>query len=158
MLARFRVAALIALALFASVGAAHAATVEIPIGTWAADLITTIILPIVGTAVLWLLAQFRGPWVQSLRTQAAEQLLAHAIAYGFNATAGAVRGKAVSIEIGNTVVATALSYAVTNGPHWLVAWLGGAEGVRDKILARLTVPEDAAILGGVIVPAPPPAA
>ncbi len=155
MLSRLFGAITLALAvLVLSTFGASAATVEIPVGNWAATAIT-FALPFVGAGVIWVLNRIRAPWAQKLRTEAAEQLLAYAISFGFNATAGAVRGKAVSVNVGNEVVARALAYAIANGPAWLLKWLGGEAGIRDKILARLTVPEDAAIDAGKIVSAPP---
>ncbi|MBN9433978.1 MAG: hypothetical protein J0I45_16220 [Bosea sp.] len=148
--------ALLALALIVVPIAAQAATVEVPIGEWAAAAIN-FALPLVGAGIIWLLALAQKvgvPYANRLRTEQAEQLLAMAVTYGLNATAGAVKGKAVSVEVGNAVVSTALSYAIANGPSKLIGWLGGEDGIRDKILARLTVPEDAAIQNGEIVPAP----
>lgn len=74
-----------------------------------------------------------------------------AVNYGLNAVAGATKGKTLSIDVGNQVVTQALGYAVDNGPGKLIGWLGGEEGIRDKILARLTLPEEAVIEDGAIV-------
>ncbi len=153
MLSRLLGAITLALALLVlSALGALAATVEIPVGQWAADVISFAI-PLVGGALIWILSRIPSPWIQKLRTEAAEQLLANAVSYGLNATAGAVKGRTVSVEVGNDVVAAALGYAVANGPSKLIAWLGGEDGIRDKILARLTVPENAAIADGEIIPA-----
>ncbi len=152
MIARLRGPALLALALFAIPFAAHAATVSIPVGDWTVGALG-FVSTFVGAGIIWLLSKIGTPWAQKLRTDAAEQLLGRAVSYGINATAGAVAGKAVTVEVGNTVVATALNYAIEYGPARLIGWLGGEAGIRDKILARLTVPEDAAIVDGAIVPA-----
>lgn len=153
MFSRLLGALALAFAMLAFPVAAQAATIEVPVGDWAAAIIT-FATPLIGAFLIWVLSRFQGPWAQKLRTDAAEQLLANAVAYGLNATAGAVKGKTVSVDVGNQVVAAAADYAVANGPGKLVGWLGGEDGIRDKILARLTVPEDAAIQDGEIVPAP----
>lgn len=156
----FRIAGALALAFITLIGIAHAAavdgatTVAVPVGAWTGE-VAGFLGPLVLAFIIWLLRQIPGALVQRLRTQQAEQLLAMAVNYGLNAVAGAAKGKVLSVDVGNQVLAQALGYAVDNGPGKLIGWLGGEDGIRDKILARLTLPEDAAIEDGAVAPAQP---
>lgn len=74
----------------------------------------------------------------------AEQLLKNAVNWGINATAGAVKGKALTINVGNGVTAAAVTYAVNHAPK-LVEQMGGLDMVRQKVQARLDF-DEAAVL------------
>jgi opacity protein-like surface antigen len=135
-------AALFALVSFPALAAGTVVTV--PIGTWSASLleiVAAIAVPVIGWALRFLPGQIQAV----IRTAQVDQLLAKAIAYGINTTAGAARDKTLSLDVGNEVVAQALTYAVDAGPRWLEDWLGGKEGVRKRIIARLDVAPEAAL-------------
>lgn len=129
-----------------SVTAPDAQTVVVPYGNWI-DALLENLLGIVTSAVAvvfaWLARKLPKAAVDLLRTFQAEQLLARAAEYGINATRGAVKGKELDIHVGNEAIARAAQYAVTNGPGWLIDWLGGPEAIRDKIIAR--IPLDASV-------------
>ncbi len=71
------------------------------------------------------------------------ELLEKAVQYGINATAGAMKDKALTIDVGNRVVEKALEYAFEHAPQ-LVTKLGGLTRLREKIIARLNLDEAAA--------------
>lgn len=129
-------------------GPAAAATVSpsitIPWGDWAASLLMTVaalIVPLITWALRFLPAQLQA----LIRTVQVEQLLGKAVSYGLNATAGAARGKVLTVDVGNQVLAEAVHYAVEHGPDWADDWLGGEAGIRDRIIARLDLDQSAAL-------------
>lgn len=83
-----------------------------------------------------------------------ERLLRNARDYTLNAVAGAAKGKVVTVDVGNEVLATFVNYVVREGAPWLVKWLGGPEGIRKKAF-RLFDFEEAATAAklGVALPA-----
>jgi hypothetical protein len=114
--------------------------VTVPYGSWisdAADLLWTVILG----AIAWALRQLPGQAADFLKMLRVEQLLARSKEFGVNRTQGAVAGKALSLNVGNEVLAKALQYAIDNGPKWMIEWMGGAAGVRQKLLARIPTDE-----------------
>lgn len=72
-----------------------------------------------------------------------EQLLRNARDYALNAIEGAAKGKTLTVDVGNQVLAQAVDYAVREGAPWLVRWLGGPEGIRLKIFRLLDLDEQA---------------
>lgn len=66
-------------------------------------------------------------------------LIDNAVNYGLNAVADAVKGKTLTVDVGNKVLAEALQYAVDNAPAYLLSWAGGKDGLAKKILGKLDV-------------------
>lgn len=129
----------------------------VPWGDWLSELLKAM-LAIAGAAVLWLLRRLPSHVVDFLDMLSgmagqgrANELLEKALGYGINTTAGAVRGKALPVKVGNEVLERALEYALRHAPM-LVEKIGGVAGVREKIIARLELEPDAAL------PAPRPPA
>jgi hypothetical protein len=119
-------------------------TIEIPVGEWitaAGGAIGPLIVLVVG----WLIRQLPGQFAAVLSTMRVDQLLDKAISYGINATAGAMKGKALSVDVGSEVLENALQYVVDNGPKMLIKWMGGEAGIREKIIARLELDETASV-------------
>lgn len=123
-------------------------TVTVPWGNLLSSLLLslqetiTVALLAVLTAVI---ARLPG-WVTSIiGTARVDQLLTRAIDYAIATTAGAVQGEALSVDVGNAVVAKALRYALEHGPGWLIGWMGGAEMVAEKIIARVPVTASGAL-------------
>lgn len=79
-------------------------------------------------------------------------LVDNAVNYGINAVAEAVKGKTLSVDVGNQVLAQALQYAVDNAPGYLLSWAGGKMGLANKILAKLDLPPeaDASAVPGIV--------
>lgn len=121
--------------------AADATSVVVPIGDW-----VQATLPLLG----WLMAAV-ATWVLShvpaiFKTAQVEQLLAKAIEYALNVVAGASKDKVLSADVGNAVIAQALNYATTYGPSWVLKYLGGEQGLRDRIIARLDLHPDVSLI------------
>jgi hypothetical protein len=93
-----------------------------------------------------------------LKTAQVEQLLAKAIDYGLNAVAGASKDKVLDADLGNAVVAQALRYVVDLGPRWVINFLGGEEGIKARIIARLDLASGVSLAAKGTLMAPPPAA
>lgn len=130
--------------------AQDATTVAIPVGEWA-----DAALPTVGAVLLaaigWAMRQLPASIVAILKTAQVEQMLGKAIDYGMNTVKGASRDKVLEVDVGNAVIAQGVSYVVRNGPKWLVDWLGGEHGIRERILARLELSENAGAEPNVIL-------
>lgn len=135
--------ALLAAAMISPAFAADTA-VTVPWGDWIASAAShsAEILVMIG---LWMLRRLPGQVVAVLQMVRADQLLERAVDYGINAVAGAARGRSLTVDVGSEVAAQALRYAIDNGPGWLVSWMGGEEGVRQKIIARLELVSDASM-------------
>lgn len=106
-----------------------------------ADTLVMIIIALLGWAMRLLPAHI----LAVVQTWQVEQILARAITAGINKTAGAAKGKALTVDVGNAVLAQALQYVIDNAPAWLIKWAGGEEGLRDKLIARLDVEASAAL-------------
>ncbi|SKA30938.1 hypothetical protein [Consotaella salsifontis] len=150
---RIFAAAIAALCLIS--GTAYAAeaitdtAVSLPVGEWVGD-VAALLLAISGSVIMWAFRHLPSSIVQVLKTMQAEQLLGKALAYGINATAGAAKGKTLTVDVGNAVVAQAARYAVNHGPTWLINWMGGMDAIAEKIIARLDVEEAAAASGDAL--------
>lgn len=118
--------------------------VSIPYGDWIAALANTLIM-VLTAAVAWAFRQLPANIVAILVTIRAEQVVSKAIEYGINAVAGAVKGKSLDVPIANQVIREALDYVVKQAPGWLVSWVGGEDGLRRMIVARLAIAEDAGV-------------
>lgn len=158
-LVRFAVMGLLALSM-ATLALAQEVTntvVQVPIGTWA-----DYILPIAGAlamaAVIYGLSFLPAPVAAFIKTILTEQLLKKAVDFGIAMVRGATKDKVLEVDVGNAVVKTAADYVIKYGPKWVYDWLGGEAGIKDHIIARLDVKEDAglephAVIAGATVPA-----
>lgn len=127
---------LVAHAQDAAASAATGTTVSVPWGDWLLDCAAAM-ASVAAAGLVWL-CRFLPASVRALvQTAQVEQVLQKAITYGINAVAGAEKGKTLSVDVGNSVVAEALNYAVTHGPSWLQGWVGGPDALAQKIIARL---------------------
>lgn len=122
---------------------AATSTVTAEWGDWAANallLVSTIVVGSVGAVLTWALrflpAALRGIITQNLIKQV-EQLLVRALQHSINMVAEQLRGRELTIDVKNQVVAAALQYALDNAPAKLIEWMGGEAGIRQKIEARL---------------------
>ena len=144
-LAALLVAAMVAPMAFAQ--AASDTTVQIPVGTYVSaitDFISQIALPLVTVMLGWaarMLPKAVSDYLAMLRL---EQLLTRAVGYGLAAVSNAAEGKVLDVHVGNKVVATALSYAIEHAPS-VVAWAGGSNKLKEKIIARLNVDKYASV-------------
>jgi len=110
----------------------------IPWGTYVSEL-ASLIASFAFAAIVFGLRRLPGQAVAIMQTLRAEQLLQKAIDYGVNATAGAVKDKTLSVTVANEVIAKAMRYAVDNGAPKIVAWMDGADGIGQKLIARLKI-------------------
>lgn len=139
-----------------AVTSATATAVVIPWGDWVSSILTTVnALPIASLVFGWLGIAFTKvglPQIAAiLKTTMADQLLTKAIQYGINATEGAAKGKVLTIPVANSVVAQAANFAIEKGPGWVLSWLGGNEGLKQSIVARLDLEHAAKVETGVVI-------
>lgn len=123
---------------------------SVPWGDWLSEFIKGFAV-IAGSAALWLLRRIPSKFGAVLDMIAgmtgqgrANELLEKAIVYGINTTAGAARGKVLTVKVGNEVLERAFEYALRHAPK-LVTKLGGDTMLREKIIARLDLDESAAV-------------
>lgn len=119
-------------------------------GNIAADLLTSLGVAVAALAA-WALRKLPAGVVamvdrmsQTFLQKSASELLEISIGYGINTTAGAVRGKSMSFEVGSAVIERAVEYALRNAPG-VVDAMGGLLRLREKIVARLDVGENVAL-------------
>lgn len=129
--------------------------VSIPYGDWfaaSADFIGWGLALLVAFALRFVPASLQAV----LKTAQVEQLLQKAIDFGLNAVAGASKDKVLDADLGNAVVAQALRYVVDLGPRWIVNFLGGEEGIKARIIARLDLDASVAVaaVGTLVAPRP----
>ncbi|HTJ56692.1 MAG TPA: hypothetical protein VL418_03895 [Devosiaceae bacterium] len=152
-------ALVLALLLVGPALAADPNAVVVPWGDWLVALIN-FVLPVVGiilTAALTWLARYLPAalkaYVTTQNIDAAEQLLERGVDFGLNRVEGAAVGKTLDVAVGSRVLATSAQYVIDHGPAKLIAWLGGEDAIRQKILARLSL-EPGADGGQVLSPEP----
>jgi len=131
--------------------------VEVPYGAWISAAIEWA-YAIVGVGVLWVLRRVPAHVLamidaiaRALGQGSMNELLDKAVRYGINATQGAVADRTLTVRVGNEVLERAAEYALRHAPG-LVAKYGGVATLREKIIARLTLDENAA------TPSPKPSA
>lgn len=123
-------------------------SITIPWGSWLSSVAGAVIEVLVAAlvaAVAWLASKVSTPIATLLKTLLTEQLLQRAVTYGINAVAGAAHDKELSIKVSNDVVRTALQYAISHGPAWLISWLGTPDHIAEMIIARLKLEPGAAV-------------
>lgn len=131
--------------------AASETTVEVPIGAYVsalADFLSQIALPVVTVIVGWAARMLPKAVADYLAMLRVEQLLTRAVGYGIGAVKGAADGRVYNIDVGNKVVAAALSYAIEHAPS-VVAWAGGPDRLKEKIISRLELPANASVAADV---------
>lgn len=144
---RFAVVLTVSLVVLASAALASDGTVTIPYGQWLTDW-SPLIASGLAALVAWGFRQLPANIAAILGNARVELLINNAIGYGLNAVKDASKGKTLSADVGNQVLAEALQYGVDNAPAWLLAWAGGPEGLAKKIFGRLDL-EPAADAGAI---------
>jgi hypothetical protein len=89
--------------------------------------------------VVWALRFLPGQARAASLTAGVDQLLAKAIAFGINATAGAVKNNVLTVEVSNRVLREALSYALLHGGPLVKKFAGSPVDIAEKLWARLEV-------------------
>lgn len=95
------------------------------------------LVPVAAAAVTAAIARV-APWATSILTrERIEAAIRAGVDYGQNAVAGAVRGRAVSVEAGPAVVAAGTRHVVATAPAGVVRRAGGIEGVASRIFRAM---------------------
>lgn len=124
-------------------------TVVVPYGNWleeALPIVGQIVAYVIMLVLLWALrlvpASLRA-FITAERVRQVEQLIARGVDYGLNAVAGAAKGKTLDVHVGSQVVAEAGQYVINHGPDKLIDWMGGPDAIKEKIIARIPLAEQA---------------
>lgn len=121
--------------------AADGTAIDLPWGDLLSDLVY-----VVGTVAIAFVAKklhsLLDAKIGKEQTDRVEQLLEKAINFGINQTSGAVAGKALTVDVGNAVLAQAVNYAVSQAPT-LTKWAGGRDAIANKVIARLKLAPEA---------------
>lgn len=123
---------------------APASGVSIPVNDWLAAL-ASVGGPILAAVVVWLIRKLPAQVASLLMAMRVDQLLMKAITFAINSVKDATHDKPLTIDLGNDVVEKALQYAIDHGPAGLIHWMGGADMIREKIIARLNIEAKAAV-------------
>lgn len=118
--------------------------VNIPWGDWFYEGASAIIT-VLGMAIAWGLRQLPARLVALAQTLMVEQLLKNALEFGINKTKGAVKGETLSVPVANEVLERALEYATKYGAAWVLKWLDGEAGLKDRLIARIPVVKEGAL-------------
>lgn len=116
----------------------------IPFGDWVQQ-VAALLASLTAVFVAALMRQIPAQYAAMAKAARIDQVLERAIDYAINSVAGAAKDKALTIDVGNRVVKEALDYAIRHAPGALVDWAGGSDGIREKIIARITVAQSASI-------------
>lgn len=130
----------------ATVVAPDATTVVVPVGNWLDAVLANaleIVVAGIGLVVAFVLRSLPKGIADIIRTVRVEQLLGRAVDYGINAVRGAVRDKALTVDVGSKVVAEAAQYAIDQAPGRLIEWAGGPEAIKKMVLARISLTSEA---------------
>ena len=124
--------------------------VAMPDNTWtipygqmidgASQTIRAALLVFIMSAVAWvsrLLPGFAGVAFRMVMSNFGERLIANAVDFGINATKGAKKGATFNIPVGSAVIAHAAEYATQVGWKYLLDYLGGVEGIKQKIFRKI---------------------
>lgn len=139
--------------------------VTVPWGDWLAGILAEVAasIGVILLAVLAWAARFLpaglSAWATNQRIKQVEQLLERAVLFGINQLEDKVKGKAITFDVQQKIIADAVNYAIDHGPAKIIAWLGGEKAIREKIIARLPSPATANVVTTVpgptvAVPAP----
>lgn len=127
-----------------AIAQATADTIQIPVGTWV-DFLGSWVAPLLVAVALALVRKLPKQIGDLLLTMKVEQLLQKAIDFAINTVKDATKDKPLTVNVGNEVVAKALQYVLDHAPEWLVKWMGDADLIREKIIARLNLEPEASL-------------
>ena len=125
-------------------------TVAVPVGSWL-QASMTVIVDILGVVIGGLLSVILAKVPATLRTYITagmiaqvDQLLGRAVQFALQKAADAIGAdRKLTVDVKSAVVADAVQYAIDHGPDKLITMMGGAQGIEEKIIARLPLPKEA---------------
>lgn len=86
-------------------------------------------------AIVAVLSRFAGPVWGAMRIARLDQLLERSLKGVFEKHADDLRGKAITVDVKNRVIAEAARTAIAQGNAALINW-AGSNTIQDKLLAR----------------------
>ncbi len=139
-----RVASLFILAslLLALPALAQTTTVQVPFGDWVGAVVPflgVLVLALLGTGIALVLPHLPA-WAQGLATAQLQAQLTAAVAFAVEwavqDVSEAAKGKTLTIDVGNELLAKGAQKAIDVLPGKVVEWAGGAEGIKEQVLAH----------------------
>lgn len=135
-------------AVVATASSAPDTTVSIPVGNWlqsATGVIVDILGLLIGAILTWALSFLPATlrtYITAGMIAQVDQLLGRAVQFGLQKAVDAIGpDKTLTVDVKSAVVADAVQYAIDHGPDKLITMMGGADGIEQKIIARLPLPK-----------------
>ena len=147
-------AVIVAPALAAAVTGTGATSVTLPYGDWvagSAQFAAQLLQPVLLAAVTGLVAVLPWPLRLFLTSTLVERLVGNALDFALNEVEGAAKGRALTVDLGQAVLARAVGRAVAQAPSWLLEAAGGPTGIAEKVF-RLLHLEPGASAANTLVP------
>jgi len=97
----------------------------------------------IAASVLALMRKY-APWLeQRISKQELEASLQRIEDFGLNATAGALKGKTLSYDVGSAALARMVQYGANNASPLIIKAAGGLPGLTEKLFRRMNLDEGA---------------
>jgi hypothetical protein len=94
----------------------------------------------IGAAIMALLARFVGPFVWVLKVARVDQIVIaniKGVIDEFLDNNPSIRANGITVSIKNAMIAEVANRVIAVAPGWLIGFMGGPDGVRQKIRNRL---------------------
>lgn len=72
-----------------------------------------------------------------LKTFRVDQLLIKAVTYGISMVVDATRDKKWNVDLGSSIIAHAIEYALSKMPEWMRTWIGPLDNLISMVIARI---------------------
>lgn len=136
LLAALALACICSPAFAAEVATGGDTTVTLPYGPWItaiAQTATEVLVPIITAAIG--VAAGKLPWYASMwfTTQRVDRMVQLVADYAVNSEAGATAGKAITVDVGYTVLKVGLERALSSLPQWLNDAASGTKGITERL-------------------------
>jgi hypothetical protein len=106
---------------------------------WGDDLLRwfSILMPVLTPLGLYLVTLVPGPIGAFLRMWMNERRMQELVGRAYTAVQGAVEGQAVTVDVGNSMLAWIAQKGVEELTPQAIKWLGGEDGIRSKASALI---------------------
>lgn len=125
---------------------ADSTAATVPWGDWVVAVLqpaSAVLVPVAAAALTAGLYRV-APWAALLLSrQRIEMMVQGGAAYGLNAVAGAVKGRALSVPLGSAVIAEGVQHVIDTSPRRAIRSAGGPAGIAGMIFRSLPLDEGA---------------
>lgn len=138
-----------------NVPASPAPTFQLPAGDWFQGALTFVLALLGGSAgIAGLIYPLLPVGTRIVAQMILPGLIDRAIGYASNAIPGVQSGQTLSVPVGNAVLAAAGQFAVDHLPTILLKAVGGADGLKAHIYAKLPLPTESGATDFGVKPPP----